>query len=178
MRIETDRLILREMTVEDLPALSCVLGDRDTMKYYPYALDKQRVRRWIDVNMERYQMFGFGLLAVCLKESGELIGDCGLTMQEIDRLIRPEIGYHIRKDKQRQGYAAEAARAVRDWAFAHTPFGRLYSYMTSANIPSQKTAMAYGCRFLYEYQDAEDGTLCVYALEKSEWLKSQEEACV
>lgn len=42
-------------------------------------------------------MFGFGLWAVVLKETGELIGDCGLTMQNVDGVILPEIGYHIAK---------------------------------------------------------------------------------
>ena len=64
--------------------------------------------------MQRYQIFGFGLWAVCLKDTGERIGDCGLTMQNIGGVIKPEIGYHIRKDMQRKGYAGEAAAAVRD----------------------------------------------------------------
>lgn len=54
-------------------------------------------------------------MAVCLKETGELIGDCGLTMQNIGGVIKPEIGYHICKDMQRKGFAKEAASSVRDW---------------------------------------------------------------
>ena len=56
--------------------------------------------------MERYRVFGFGLWAVCLKGTGEMIGDCGLTMQNINGSILPEIGYHIAKAHQRRGYAA------------------------------------------------------------------------
>ena len=59
-------------------------------------------------------MLGFGLWAVCLKETGEMIGDCGLTMQFINHTIKPEIGYHIRKDYQRNGYAKEAAIVMRE----------------------------------------------------------------
>ena len=99
------------------------------------------------LNIENYAKYGFGLWAVCLKENGRLIGDCGLTMQDINGSIRPEIGYHIRRDMQRRGYAKEAACAVCGWAFDNTPFRVLYSYMKHENVPSAKTAMSYGARF-------------------------------
>lgn len=127
MVLETKWLYLRELTEADFDALYRVLADSDIMQHYPYTFDEARVRGWIQKNIERYSIFGFGLWAVCLRETGEMIGDCGLTMQLIDGQIRPEIGYHIRKDRQRQGYAKEAAIAVRDWTFRHTPFRTVYS---------------------------------------------------
>lgn len=108
--IETERLYLREMTQEDFPALYTVLADSDIMRHYPYSFDENRVCGWIETNIERYRVYGFGLWAVVLKETGEMIGDCGLTMQNINGRISPEIGYHIAKSHQRQGYAKEAAR--------------------------------------------------------------------
>lgn len=164
--LETERLFLREMTAEDFDALYRVLGDSDIMQHYPYTFDEARVRRWIDKNRERYAELGFGLWAVCLKETGEMIGDCGLTMQNIDGKVCPEIGYHIRKDMQRKGYAAEAAAAVRDWTFAYTPFGTVYSYMKAGNEASAKTAQSYGAEKTGEYTD-KDGPNWVYALNKS-----------
>ena len=80
MRIETERLYLREMTAADYEALYAVLADSDIMQHYPYTFDEARVRGWIDRNIERYSVFVFGLWAVCLHENGEMIGDCGLTM--------------------------------------------------------------------------------------------------
>ena len=127
MRIETERLFLREMTEADFDALYTVLGDSDIMEHYPYTFDAARVRNWIIKNQERYRVFGFGLWAVCRKESGAMIGDCGLTMQNINGTILPEIGYHIAKAYQRRGYAKEASRAVLDWTFRNTPFGTVYS---------------------------------------------------
>lgn len=138
MQIETERLILREMNEEDFDDLYCVLADSDIMQHYPYTFDEKRVRGWIEKNQERYQIFGFGLWAVCLKENGKMIGDCGLTLQPIGNTIKPEIGYHIQKTYQRKGYAKEAAIAVRDWAFTHTPFQTIYSYMKSTNLPSSR----------------------------------------
>ena len=79
--IKTDRLLLREMDENDYDALYAVLADSDIMQHYPYTFDETRVRGWISRNIERYQIFGFGLWAVCLRENGEMIGDCGLTMQ-------------------------------------------------------------------------------------------------
>lgn len=171
MQIETERLILREMTENDFEALHQVLADSDIMQHYPYTFDAERVRSWISRNIERYSIFGFGLWAVCLKETGEMIGDCGLTMQMINGQIKPEIGYHIRRDRQRKGYATEAARAVRDWAFKNTPFQMIYSYMKYTNEPSAKTAMAYGCRQVDEFEDDINEVTKVYVISREMWEK-------
>ena len=167
--IETERLYLREMREDDFEALRRVLGDGDIMRYYPYALDEERIRNWIARNRERYRIFGFGLWAVCRKDTGEMIGDCGLTMQPIDGQICPEIGYHIRADQQRRGFAKEAARAVRDWTFEHTPFRVVYSYMNADNLPSIRTAMAYGCGEAGTYVDEEGVTTKIFTMTREDW---------
>lgn len=169
--IETEHLILREMTEKDFDALYQVLADSDIMQHYPYTFDDARVREWINRNIERYQIFGFGLWAVCLKETGEMIGDCGLTMQLINGQIRPEIGYHIRGDQQRKGYAKEAAAAVRDWTFHNTPFNVIYSYMKHTNVPSYKTAVSWGCKQVDEFKDDENEITKVFAISREEWAE-------
>ena len=153
MILETERLFLREMTMDDFDALYAVLGDKEIMQHYPYTFDEERVRSWIERNMNRYKEDGFGLWAVCLKDTGEMIGDCGLTLQNIDGQMLPEIGYHIRKDQQRKGYAKEAAAAVRDWAFQNTEYPALYSYCKYTNVGSFKTAESIGMHFEKEYED-------------------------
>lgn len=173
MRLETQRLILREMSLEDFHALYKVLGDSDIMRHYPYPFDEKRVREWIERNVERYQIFGFGLWAVVLKETGEMIGDCGLTMQNIGGKIKPEIGYHIRKDQQRKGYAKEAARACRDWAFKNTPFNMIFSYMKYTNVGSYSTALANGMRLLEEFEDDVNTVTRVYGISRGQWLALQ-----
>lgn len=154
--LETERLFLREMTMDDFDALNAVLGDDAIMIHYPYTFDEARVRSWIERNMNRYRNDGFGLWAVCLKDSGEMIGDCGLTLQNIEGEMLPEIGYHIRADRQGQGFAREAALAVRDWAFANTEYPALYSYCKYTNVGSFKTAESIGMKFLKEYPDADN----------------------
>ncbi|MDO4732771.1 MAG: GNAT family N-acetyltransferase [Bacillota bacterium] len=169
MLIETERLLLRELKENDFDGLYKVLADPDIMRHYPYTFDKTRVKNWIQRNIERYRIFGFGLWAVCLKETGEIIGDCGLTMQLINGQIRPEIGYHIRSDKQRKGYAKEAAIAVRDWTFINTPFNIIYSYMKHTNEPSFKTAISYGCRQVDEFLDETNEITKVFAISREAW---------
>lgn len=153
MILETERLFLREMTMDDFDSMYAVLADPEIMQHYPYSFDEERVRSWIERNMKRYTDDGFGLWAVCLKDTGEMIGDCGLTLQNIDGTMLPEIGYHIRKDQQRKGYAKEAAMAVRDWAFGNTEYPALYSYCKYTNVGSFKTAESIGMNFEKEYED-------------------------
>ena len=74
-------------------------------------------------------------------------------MQNINGVIKPEIGYHIRKDMRKKGYAKEVASAARDWTFHNTPFNEIYSYMNHTNEPSIKTTISFACRLSDEYED-------------------------
>lgn len=172
-KITTDRLFLREMNPDDFQALFRVLGDPEIMGHYPYTFDRQRVRDWIERNMDRYRKDGYGLWAVCLKNTGEMIGDCGLTLQCINGETLPEIGFHIRRDCQRKGYAKEAARAVRDWAFQNTDYPALYSYCKYTNEPSFRTAEAIGMHFACEYPDEINGKTHVSMIIREEWLSEE-----
>ena len=140
MILETKRLILRELAYDDYSDLYAVLSDSDIMQHYPYTFDENRVKNWIERNIERYHNDGFGLWAVVMKENGQMIGDCGITMQNINGEILPEIGYHIRKSCQRKGFASEAAAECIKYAFEKLGFHKVYSYMKYTNIPSARTA--------------------------------------
>lgn len=139
------------------------------MEHYPYTFDEVRVRNWISRNMERYQKDGFGLWAVVLKETGEMIDDCGITMQNIHDHLLPEIGYHIRKDQQRKGYDSEAAAACTRFAFENYDFTAVYSYMKHTNEPSYKTAISYGCKQIGEHKDDTNEITKVFAITREEW---------
>ena len=168
--IETQRLLLREMNPDDFEALCRVIGDRETMVYYPAPYDRAGTQRWLDWCLDCYARYGFGLWAVCRKDTGEMIGDCGLTRQNINGEMLPEIGYHIRRDCQRKGYAKEAARAVRDWAFRNTDYPALYSYCKYTNEPSFRTAESIGMRFTCEYPDEINGKTHVSMISREDWL--------
>ena len=169
MIIETERLFLREMMESDFDALYEVLADSDIMEHYPYTFDEARVRNWISRNMERYQKDGFGLWALVLKETGEMIGDCGITMQNIHGTQLPEIGYHIHKAHWRKGYASEAARKCMEYAFETLHFPAVYSYMSAANAASYGVALKNGMKFIEEYTDESHDKTRVYRITCDEW---------
>lgn len=171
MIMQTAHLILREYTMEDFDALYEILSDAENMQHYPKPYDANGTRRWLEWSMENYRKYGFGLWAIQLKETGEFIGDCGLTIQNIDGQQLPEIGYHIHKKHWRKGYGSEAARRVRDWAFENTEYDCLYSYMKYTNVGSYATAKAAGLEKIKEYPDDEDGILYVYAITREKWKK-------
>lgn len=171
MMIETKRLILREYTPDDFDALYEILSDEETMTHYPKPFDEDRVMGWIEWNIKNYAKYGFGLWALILKETGEFIGDCGITLQNIDGEELPEIGYHVHKKYWRRGLGKEAAQAVRDWAFTNTTYNTLYSYMKYTNVPSYKTAIANGMKKIKEYPDEKNGISYACAITRSEWEK-------
>ncbi|MCQ2017619.1 GNAT family N-acetyltransferase [Clostridium butyricum] len=169
MIIEINRLILREYTLDDFDNLYEIVSDPETMRHYPKPFDEERTRGWIEWNLENYKNYGFGLWIVTLKETGEFIGDCGISIQNIDGELLPEIGYHIHKKYWRRGFGSEAARAVRDWAFENTDYNCIYSYMKYTNVGSYSTAIANGMRKVKEYQDEKNKISYAYAITRDEW---------
>ncbi|HLH05734.1 MAG TPA: GNAT family N-acetyltransferase [Terriglobales bacterium] len=146
MLIDTARLLLRPMVSSDFESLYAVIGDPITMQFYPEPFDKQRTLDWIERNMRRHAEDGTGLRAVTLRSTGEMIGDCGAVWQPIDGSRELEIGYHIRRDCWRRGYATEAARAVMTFAFGTYAVDHLISLIRPENLPSRRVAEKNGLR--------------------------------
>jgi [ribosomal protein S5]-alanine N-acetyltransferase len=144
--LETERLTLREMTALDLDALEAVLGDPGAMRHYETPFTRERVRQWIQWSMSGYQDLGHGLWAVVLRQSGECIGDCGLTWQRVGYQNQREfeIGWHIRRDLWNRGLATEAGRACRDYARVVLRQPRLTSIIRPDNLASQAVARKLG----------------------------------
>jgi ribosomal-protein-alanine N-acetyltransferase len=138
--LETSLLILREFVPQDADALALVISDPETMRYYPSPYDRAGVEEWIARNIRRYRTNGHGLWALDLKSTGEMIGDCGITLQDVDGEQLPEIGYHLRRDMWGQGFATEAARACRDHGFAKLETDCLISLIRPENAASCRVA--------------------------------------
>lgn len=141
MIIETERLYLRELEQSDFESLCKILQDEETMYAYEGAFSDEEVHDWLDRQIDRYQQWNFGLWAVVLKETDEMIGQCGLTMQtwKEDKVL--EIGYLFERSHWHQGYATEAARACKKYAFEVLNAEEVCSIIRDTNIASQNVAV-------------------------------------
>lgn len=142
--LETERLQLREMDLSDMRALSRMLCDDRVMYAYEGAFDERQVAAWMQKQLRRYEESGFGLWAVVGKEIREVIGQCGITMQEYGERTVPEIGYLFAYEHWHRGYATEAAAACREYGFRALRFDVLYSIIRDTNLPSQRVALRCG----------------------------------
>lgn len=142
--LETQRLGLREMNISDIDSLSLILQDERVMYAYNGAFNEEETNAWMQKQLQRYNDFGFGLWAIVLKESGEMIGQCGITMQEYNDMMVPEVGYLLAYKHWHKGYAIEAATACRDYGFSTLHFDAIYSIIRDNNIASQKVAIKNG----------------------------------
>lgn len=144
MILETERLYLRELNQGDFDALCRMLKDPEVMYAYEGAFSDGEAHAWLDRQIRRYRMWGFGLWAVIEKETGALIGQCGLTMQPWRDTEVLEIGYLLCRAYWRRGYAAEAAAACRQYAFETLGAGEVCSIIRDTNTASQRVALQIG----------------------------------
>ena len=165
-RLETDRLLLRDLEIEDLDSLHAILGDQATMHFNPAPWSRRRVARWIARNRASYDRFGFGLWAMISKQNGEFVGECGLSWQPVGYSMDPEreIVWHVRGDLGNSGLATEAALAVVADAREMQQPRRAIVLTSPDNLPSQAVARALGMAF--EREDVLDRKLrLVFAMD-------------
>ncbi|WP_100813118.1 GNAT family N-acetyltransferase [Microbacterium lacus] len=176
MLLETPRLTLRELTDEDVAALHRALGDPVVMSAYEHGFELDETRAWVRRQRERYSTDGFGLWGVVLRETGELIGDCGITTQQIEDDSVIEVGYHLARDHWHQGYAVEAARNCVNWAFATLDVDAVYAKVRDTNLPSMNVAIRLGMtvrrRFITRYRDIDMPHLA-FAVSRSTWMADE-----
>lgn len=147
--LETARLRLRQMQLEDVDVdpLLRVFGDADTMRFYPSPFTREQMAAWIEWNLRSYNEHGYGLWALVLKETNEVIGDCGLTWQRVGYGDGRELeaGWHVRRDLWSLGLATEAGFSVRDYAHDVLQRERLIAIINAENLPSQSVARKLAC---------------------------------
>ncbi|MCI8331341.1 MAG: GNAT family N-acetyltransferase [Clostridiales bacterium] len=144
MVLETERLYMRELQQTDFAALCDILQDPEVMVAYEGAFCDAEVQEWLDRQIARYQKWHFGLWAVVLKDCGSMIGQCGLTMQPWKEQEVLEIGYLFARRYWHQGYAIEAARACKEYAFKVLSAKEVCSIIRDTNLASQKVALKNG----------------------------------
>jgi ribosomal-protein-alanine N-acetyltransferase len=154
---ETERLFLRRLQKSDiadwaiffdnnpnLPYLG-IISSNDTKDYTNLDWSKKQ----IDIQLDRYQQTGYGLLAVISKETGELIGQTGILQKELKGNIEYEIAYSLIPDEWGKGYASEMSSILVDYAIEHQINSRIISIIHIDNIASQNVARKNGMEVLF-----------------------------
>ena len=151
-QLETERLILRPMLESDIDALHIIFRDPKVMASFGgESLNREQMERWLQRNLDHQNKFGYGLFSVILKESGTLIGDCGLEQMEVEGQQVAELGYDFRSEHWNQGFATEAASAVRDYAFGILGLPQLISLIRVGNLASKRVAEKLGMDLVEEF---------------------------
>lgn len=148
MIIETERMLLREFTNDDLDEMTEVLGDPEVMRFSlngPYS--REKTFEFLERTITRYKEGGMGLLAVVHKTDERVIGYCGILFQEIDGEDLPEIGYRLNRQYWGRGLATEAAKAVQNYGFSHLGFSKMISIIEAENLASIRVAEKNGLVF-------------------------------
>lgn len=177
--LETKRLYLRQMDQGDFQALCRILQDDEVMYAYEGAFDEREVQEWLDRQIARYKAWGFGLWAVILKETDEMIGQCGLTMQPWKEREVLEIGYLFSRSYWHKGYALEAAGACKRYGFEVLGADEICSIIRDTNIPSRNVAVKNGMtvrdHWVKHYRSA-DMPHDRYVIERGEWEREVHKA--
>ncbi|WP_144552838.1 GNAT family N-acetyltransferase [Peribacillus simplex] len=172
--IETRRLILREVTIEDAGDMFKYLSDIDVVK--PMGLDPcQTVNDvWDEIKWyESIYQEGTGIRwGITLKDSGKVIGSCGF-LNMVTKHHRAEIGYELSKDHRGKGIASEALEAVVMYGYRHFHLERIEALIEPDNHPSQKLVEKQGFRREgllrhYEYTCGKFDDLYMYSLIKED----------
>jgi [ribosomal protein S5]-alanine N-acetyltransferase len=142
--LETPRLILREMSLDDLDFVAVMLADPEVMRYYPKCYSRQEAQTWIERQAKRYARHGHGLWLVLDKATAQPVGQVGLVIQQLRGVEEKEVGYLIHRPFWRRGFATEAASACRDYAFDILGRQRVLALIRPENLTSRAVARKLG----------------------------------
>lgn len=142
--LETNRLILKKLTKNDLQNLSSMLKNKDVMQAWEHSFSNKEVLNWFENQQNRYKEYGYGLMAVFLKQTDEFIGQAGITKQKLNGKTVSEIGYLLKKEFWHNGYATECAITLKKFGFNKLNLNEIYSIIRDNNIPSQNVAKRNG----------------------------------
>ena len=159
MRLETERLLLRPLSLDDLDHFAAFYADPEVTRYLGAGrtLNRDESEQSLRRMLRSYEVDGFGQLAVERREDGELIGRSGFLVWDAETLTPTteaeatgptelEIGYALGREFWGQGYATEAATAVRNHALRSMRRSRLIAFIRPGNLASARVAEKLGMR--------------------------------
>lgn len=142
-KFETPRLFIRKLVAADYAEWSEFFKDEEATLFHAVKErlnPEESAKELIDSQIKRYDLQLYGLQALILKETGRLIGLCGLLIQEINGQKELEIGYHLIRKYWGNGYAIEAASFFKEYAFNNNLSTSVISIIHINNLRSQKVA--------------------------------------
>ena len=161
---ETERLILRQMNMDDVENLQGIFSDPEAMRFYPGTKDEKETREWITRVMNSYEKNGFGLWIALFKDTLDFAGQCGLILQEVEGRNEVEIGYLFLRKYWNRGLATEAAAGCRNYGLNKLGYKRLISLIDPGNLPSRRVAEKVGMKLEKEVIKW-DKPILVYSIE-------------
>ena len=170
--IETNRLILRLMNENDFDDMLEIFTDKNVMKSFNLqSFSRAQMKKWVDRNLDHQNKYGYGLFSVILKSNQELIGNCGLEHTEFEEKPCVEIGYDFLSKYWNQGYATEAAKAVKVYAIEELNIDpkSICSFIRKNNKASQRVSEKIGMQKIKEYK-AHNIDRYLYAFSKQYFL--------
>ncbi len=138
---ETQRLIGRQLSRQDLPELTDILSDPEVMKYSVRGVcDENATRDFIDWCLECYASHETGPLALVDKGSGELVGFCGVGPEMVDGIEEANLGYRLAKKYWNNGLASEAAKGVLEYTFDRKKLASVVVIIEPEHVASLRVA--------------------------------------
>ena len=166
---KTARLILRSLSLEDVPALTDILSDPEVMKYSINGVcDEAATREFVKWGLSCYESHGVGPWALIDKKSSELIGFCSAGPEMIAEIEEINLGYRIAKRYWNKGLAAEAARAVLNYVFNEQKFTSVVVIIEPAHVASLKVAEKVGFSD-YDVLEFHSRPVRLYRLTSQQW---------
>lgn len=144
--LETPRLLLREVTLDDLDFVASMLADPEVMRFFPRCYTRDEAKEWVLRQPERYQKHGHGYWLTVEKATGEPVGQVGLLMLEVEGVEEGGLRYLIHSPFWRRGFATEAAAACRDYVLDSRGMKRVITLIRPENVPSQGVASKIGLK--------------------------------
>ena len=138
MKLETERLILRDFVKEDWQRVLEYQSDPLYLRYNKWTERTPEAAQefvgWFLAHQKQHPRIKFQL-AVILKSNGQLIGNCGVRMDEVNA-IEADMGYELDPKHWNHGYATEAAHAIVDFGFSHFGVHRIWAACIAENVGS------------------------------------------
>ena len=163
--LRTERLTLRPVSLEDLDGYSAMFADPEVVRFLGdgTTATPEESLGWIETSLERNERLGWDMRTVRLHD-GTFVGRCGIAVRELDHAVEREVAYALARERWGNGYATEAATAVRDRELA-AGTRRLVSLVARGNDASAGVATKLGMRPEREVEF--HGRVCtVFALER------------